>query len=92
MEPFEKINAEDIKLKSADIQEYIEQMVNFHASRIDKSKPNATMDIINDFLRIMQPIKDDLDFWIGFFLERKKFLTKKEEKTQVGFFDDEYNV
>ena len=92
MEPFEKINAEDIKLKSADIQEYIEQMVNFHASRIDKSKPNATMDIINDFLRIMQPIKDDLDFWIGFFLERKIFLTKKEEKTQVGFFDDEYNV
>jgi len=92
MEPFEKINAEDIKLKSADIQEYIEQMVDFHASRIDKSKPNATLDIINDFLRIMQPIKDDLDYWIEFFLERKEDFIKKKGNTQVGFFDDDYQL
>ena len=92
MSPFEKINAEDIKLKSADVYEYIEQMVDFHASRIDKTKPNATADIINDFLRIMRPLKDELDYWIEFFDEKKAKMNEPEvEDNQITFLDIEEN-
>lgn len=94
MEPFKKIDAKNIEIKSADVRRFIEQMVEFHASRIEKDKINSSLDVVNDFLRIMEPLRDDMDYWINFFSEWKIKLneefakTHKIEGSQVGLFDD----
>lgn len=64
-------------------------MVDFHGSRLDKSKPNATLDIINDFIRIMEPLKDEIEYWLEFFIDRKESINAKSEvNNQVNFFDN----
>lgn len=97
MEPFDKIDAKDIKLKSKDIKEFIQQLVNFTGSRIEKDKINSSLDVVNDFLRIMEPLHDEMKYWIDFFNEQKIKLTKynakinKLEGYQVSFDDTDEN-
>ena len=93
MEPFKKIDAKDIDIKSTDVRRFIQQMVEFHASRIDKDKIVSSLDIVNDFLRIMEPLRNDMDYWINFFTDWKTKLNEhyakinKVEGGQVSFFD-----
>ena len=98
MEPFIKIDAKDIEFKSEDVHKFISQMVEFHASRIDKEKINSSLDVVNDFLRIMETLRDEMDYWINFFTRKKEELNiyfnkiNEVDGTQVSFFDESENI
>ena len=64
----------------------------------DKEKINSSLDVVNDFLRIMEPLRDEMDYWINFFTRKKEELNiyfnkiNEVDGTQVSFFDESENI